>query len=569
MTRPRILYVCNAYPPHFIGGAELIAEKYAKAHIARGGVAGVFTAESQVVRGDSYELFEDAWNGVPVWRIQSPHEDFQASGDGFVNPRVESQFDAVLDAFEPDIVHAHNLAGLSIQILHLAKRRGLRVGLTLHDHWMFCTRNTRVREDGSLCDPLRRCPCQTQFADHAHGRSRPIELRQGYMRRLADEVDFFHFPSLYLRGMYERWGLPPDRCHWIPYGIELDRFEQLAKTPRHGGPVRFAFLGYLGEHKGITHLVDAFAAMSPGVSATLDIAGSGHLRESLERRVTERGLTDRIRFLGKIQNDDIETVYRNTDCLVLPSQWPENHPVSINEAMACGLAVIATDSGGSPELVRHNHSGLLVPVGDTDAITRALELLATHPDTVDAMGEAGRRDSQRRSLDGAMDALDRLYQPSPASARAADHTSVATSPPERILVALAGNAVEVDATCRAIGRSPLRNRVMLVDLAWLRDLQRLEIDVLWLTEDTPVEEALLWSTPVVLSTGTAPIPRSRRTLRLEDPAEVLSALTDILEARATDHGRRADSSGPTIPRPRPRDDALHWLTSIGAVRMPT
>ena len=554
-TGLRVLFCCNAYPPHFIGGAELIAEKYARALIARGDHAAVFTAESQVERGAPYELFEDTWNDVPVYRIQTPHTDYQATGDGFVNSLVEERFDSVLDAFRPDIVHCHNLAGLTPQILHLAKRRGLGTGLTLHDHWMFCVRNTLVRPDGTHCDPLHHCDCQTSFTDRHTGCERPIELREGFMSRMIEEVDFFHFPSRYLMGMYQRWGVPAERSHWIPYGIELERYEQVQKTPRQG-KVRFAFIGYLGEHKGVLHLLDAFAALPAETPATLDLVGGGHLQPELERRIVDQGLEGRVRLVGKVQNDEIETIYRNIDCLVLPSQWPENHPVSINEAMACGLAVLATDGGGTPELVRHKHTGWLVPVGNVAAITEGLAVLASHPDAIDSMGEQGRRDSQRRSLDGAMASLTTRY----LAAKGPASTAPPAARRSTILLAMVGSSREGDALCRAIGRSDLRSAIDVVDFHWLLDRQRLAIDVLWLLGPETVDDAVLWSADTVLVSGTAASPRAPRVLRADHPEEVIEHLRTIVAERTSD-----DQSP---PRRRVSGDGLDWLRAQGALQSP-
>ena len=83
MPELNILYCCNAYSPNFLGGAELVVEKWAKALRSAGHRVTVFAAEGQVQRGAHYELFHDTWNGVPVWRVQTNYEDFAASSANF------------------------------------------------------------------------------------------------------------------------------------------------------------------------------------------------------------------------------------------------------------------------------------------------------------------------------------------------------------------------------------------------------------------------------------------------------------------------------------------------------
>ena len=550
MSLCRVLFCCNAYPPHFIGGAELIVEKWARALRREQVDAAVFAAESQTHRGAHYSLHRDEWNEVPVWRVQTNAQDCLTANASFVNPHVEARFEEVLDEFQPDVVHAHNLVGLSVQLLHLAHRRGLRTGLTLHDHWMFCVRNTLTRPDGTRCDPLAPCDCQTTLTDLHLGSRLPIDFRSGLIALVADEVDFFHFPSRYLCDMHVRWGLPRNRCHVIPNGIETERFDRVRRTPRPAG-VRFAFIGHLGAHKGVRELVEAFACVPSTTGASLDFVGDGDLRSVLEQAAAAAGIGDRVRFRGKIGNDEIENVYRDVDCLVLPSQWPENHPVSINEAIACGIAVVATAAGGVPELVRHGDNGLLVPIGDTRALAQTLEMLARNPERVDSMGAVARRARGCLALDRAIDRLRRLYE---EPARPTD----AISRGRPVTVAIVGRQLAPDQenVCRALTTGDLRSAIRLVQFDWLRDTQRTHAEVLWLLrDDTSLDEVYLWSGAVVL-TGNTSI-RGPQVIACPTAGDAYRAITRIAD-------RRDEIDDPVLrPANAPAGgDLATWLLSM-------
>lgn len=406
---PRVLFCSNAYSPRFIGGAELIAEKYAGALRGMGYEAAVFAGDGQKVWGPHYSMQREDWNEVPVWRVQLDATDFANTGVNFVNRQVENRFEELLDAYRPTVVHCHNLIGLSVQLLHLAKRRGLRTGLTLHDHWMYCPRNTLMTPAGQLCSPRCACTCQSNLSV-AGERELPILLRDGMMRTIVQDVDFFHFPSSYLHSVYLHWGLPPEKCRVIPYGIEIERFAKIQRR-RDADRVRLTFAGYVGHHKGIELLVNAFIGTAEHPNLYLNVVGDGDLRKPLEARIREMKLADRVKFWKKIPNERMDEIYEQTDCLVLPSVWPENHPVSINEALACGIPVIGSDSGGIPEMVTHCKTGYLFQQGNQGELQQILAHVARNPDCLDVLSKNARKDVQRYSLRRTIHRVIELYDP--------------------------------------------------------------------------------------------------------------------------------------------------------------
>lgn len=502
----RVLFCSNAYPPRFIGGAELIAEKYANALRGMGYEAAVFAGDGQGAWGLHYAMRREDWKDIPVWRVQLGCQDFANTGVNFVNRPVEERFEEVLDAFRPTVVHCHNLIGLSVQLLHLAKRRGLRTGLTLHDHWMYCPRNTLMTPDGQLCHPRSVCTCQKTLS-YEGDRELPVFLRDGMMRTIVRDIDFFHFPSSYLHGSYLRWGLPPQKCRVIPYGIELDRFASIQRR-REPDRVRLTFAGYVGHHKGIDLLVDAFAATPENPRLYLNIVGTGELRKPLTVRVKQMGIADRVKFWDKVPNDRIGEVYEQTDCLVLPSVWPENHPVSINEAFACGIPVIASNSGGIPEMVTHCRTGYLFEQGNRAELQQLLSHVARNPDCLDLLSENARRESQRFSIRRTILQVLDLYRPDTTAAHgeegrfepsipvasrshyrlmtpcAEGNSPPAHSEPSCVTILCIGdhfhrNCAEV---VKRLECGPFRSRVRLLWSDWIYESQNDGIDVFWVLD---------------------------------------------------------------------------------------
>jgi glycosyltransferase involved in cell wall biosynthesis len=138
------------------------------------------------------------------------------------------------------------------------------------------------------------------------------------------------------------------------------------------------------------------------------LVGAGPREPSIRRRIARYGLADRVFMTGVRQ--DIPRILGQSDIFVLQSRW-EGLPVSILEAMASGLPVVATRVGGIAELVANGETGRLVPSGDVAALTAALNRLLDDPDLRRRMGEAGRRRFREHFEQKIMiGRMDRLYR---------------------------------------------------------------------------------------------------------------------------------------------------------------
>jgi glycosyltransferase involved in cell wall biosynthesis len=178
-------------------------------------------------------------------------------------------------------------------------------------------------------------------------------------------------PSAYLRGLALQWGVPPERVSVLPNPLpplpELAPREQLRAEFGFNCPT-FAFAGRLTAQKSLGVALEALAA-APGV--TFVLAGEGDERAALERRVEELALRGRVRFLGALPRERVLELFRAADGTVLSSSW-ENFPHTVVEALAVGTPVLATTTGGVAEVVSDGVNGLLVPVGDAQALAAAM-----------------------------------------------------------------------------------------------------------------------------------------------------------------------------------------------------
>jgi glycosyltransferase involved in cell wall biosynthesis len=403
-----IVFCSNAYPPRFIGGAELIAHHQARILRESGHRVAVFAGDGSR-GGGGYELTQDRYDGLDVYRVRLGVEDYDSRLVNFVNSGVEERFQAVLAERRPDVVHFHNLIGLSAGLIRMARAAGAATVLTVHDHWGFCYRNTLIRDDGNICDDFRECAKCQPFVQDRSGARIPIRLRNDFLAHQFDLLDFLISPSTYLAAAYIRAGVAESKVRVVWYGFDVPRFRDLQRTPMETR-TRFTFLGYLGHHKGVATFLDAAARVRDTSRIRLNIVGEGDLGEKLREKTKAYGLESAVRFWGKVDNSDVETVLRETDVLVLPSIWPENQPISIIEAMCSGIPVVASRMGGIPEMVEDGKSGHLFTAGDPDDLASKLQWFLDHADAIPTMGERGRALIGERTLTNQVAQLERYYR---------------------------------------------------------------------------------------------------------------------------------------------------------------
>jgi glycosyltransferase involved in cell wall biosynthesis len=157
---------------------------------------------------------------------------------------------------------------------------------------------------------------------------------------------------------------------------------------------RILFVGRLVERKGVAGLLDAVERLPAALGAQLEIVGDGPDRSHLDTQIRRAGLQGRVTLRGRISTPELREAYATADVLVLPSIRDsrgdtEGLGVVLLEAMSYGVPVIGARVGGIPDIVVDGESGLLVPPGDTTALSAALERLAGDPALAARLREGG------------------------------------------------------------------------------------------------------------------------------------------------------------------------------------
>jgi glycosyltransferase involved in cell wall biosynthesis len=206
-------------------------------------------------------------------------------------------------------------------------------------------------------------------------------LRAWWTRR-ADRV---LVPSQYLARLAMAWGVSQDRITVIYNAVALP--DRIAVVPIPlAAPLKLVTAGRLVPLKRVDGIIEAVAGMN---EVGLVVIGDGPERKRLESRVLELGLAGRVCFAGACGQRETLALMATCDIFVLNSTH-EGLPHVVLEAMALGLPVVATDVGGTPELIQHGSNGLLIPTGGR-GLTDALAPLLANKTMRKTLSEGARR----------------------------------------------------------------------------------------------------------------------------------------------------------------------------------
>jgi glycosyltransferase involved in cell wall biosynthesis len=176
----------------------------------------------------------------------------------------------------------------------------------------------------------------------------------------------------YFKEQLERENISPDNIVILPNFVHVP-YEKISNKMPYA-----VYLGRLSSEKGIDNLLNAWADIDGMI---LKVAGSGPLRDKLIER-SNSDLRGKVEYLGFVEGEDKQTLLRKASLFVLPSEWPENCPISLLESLAAGTPVLVSRVGGMPSMVKHDKTGFLINPKDKDSLVQYITLCVDDPSMV-------------------------------------------------------------------------------------------------------------------------------------------------------------------------------------------
>jgi glycosyltransferase involved in cell wall biosynthesis len=232
---------------------------------------------------------------------------------------------------------------------------------------------------------------------------RAVRLAASARNRLLRDAEAFVAMSRAIRDESVRCGVPEERAHLLPHGVDTSSFRPAAEGEREsvrrelGLPAGLlaVYTGRLLRGKGLFTLLDAFGDLArerPDVHLVLVGSGGAEalsVEDELRARASSEPLLGRVVFAGR--RERVADWLRAADLFVFPSVF-EGLGISLVEALACGLPAIGSRTGGIVDVIDDGRSGLLVPPGDAPSLAQAMRQLLADAARRAEMGRVGRRD---------------------------------------------------------------------------------------------------------------------------------------------------------------------------------
>jgi glycosyltransferase involved in cell wall biosynthesis len=348
-------------------------------------------------------------------RKSSPRAALTVAVRSIYNAEAREKIAALADKVKPDVAHFHNIhAHLTASIIAPLRKRHIPIVWTLHDYRLVCP-NTSFLNKWEVCE---RC-LPNRFYEAVLQRCKKGSLPASFIAmlttlydrliRVPTRIDRFITPSDFLESKLIQGGFDPARIESIPNFVDLSRYA--------GQPEKdyFCYLGRLLPGKGVDVLIRAMAKLNEG---RLLIVGDGPEEHDLKRLAGELGAR-RVGFTGFLSGPELERTLAEAQFVVLPSRWLENLPFAVMEAFAYSKPVVASRTGGTPEMVEDGVNGLLFPMGDVDALVACLRRMLGDRRLREEMGRRGREKAEQLySRDVHYARIEQLYRAVIAGKRA-------------------------------------------------------------------------------------------------------------------------------------------------------
>lgn len=411
----KIVIATHHFPPNYQAGAELYAYRLAKGLQENGHTVIVCCIEKVDGSSQEPEVVIDEFDGLTVNRL---FLDYYNNPDpirwDYYHPVIGKWFHTFLAQQQPDVVHINSGYLLSASAIEAAIQCRIPTVFTLHDYWFICPRFTLLRANGSICskpvEPIRCTWCLLSrkrrfllpdqlmqgkigdafvwLGDHKFVQkiigldevTQTIEDRQTLLPKIYASLDVVISPSSFLLQKMEEYGLKAHKKVHLPNTLSRNEFEiSSAKNPHK--PLRFAYLGQIEPHKGIHTLIKAFnrIKVEPG-RVELRIYGDPNRNPKYSKNLSRLASRNQnINFLGAYHQDELPDIMDDVDVVVVPSEWYENYPTVILEALLFKKPVIASEIGGIPELIQEHENGFLFPSGDVKSLASTISKIITNP----------------------------------------------------------------------------------------------------------------------------------------------------------------------------------------------
>jgi len=363
----RILILSDLYPPYYKGGHEIQCKIIADGLSNRGHDVFVLTSQyglnEKTADGKLFRLLyflADNGSGVFLKRYMQLKLALLSRLNYYITTKIVKKI-------KPDIVYAGELSGISLLPMLAIQRKNISIVHHLGNYY--------------LVELVKDCILKSNLLKRLYRK-----IIYGFYGLYKFDFNHLITVSKALKKHHIEVGFSDKNISIIPRGISAELIKnKLEKfTPYLKEEIKLLFVGRLSKEKGVHISIQAVKLLIKELkkfNVVFYIIGDGdenYIRQ-LSKLVIKLGIENNVKFCGKFSREKILKEYSKFDILLFPSIWEEPFSGVLIEAMSQGLPIVATDTGGTTELIINNYNGLLVPPSDSVKMAEAVKKLIDNP----------------------------------------------------------------------------------------------------------------------------------------------------------------------------------------------
>jgi len=354
-----------------------------------GGEDTVFEAEKALLERHGHEVITFVEDNARLEGVNP----LKVAANAIWSREAQRNIRKLIEQTRPDVVHFHNtFLRISPSAYYTVKEFGLPVVQTLHNYRLICP-GSLIMRDGKVCEDCLRKIVSWPGVMHGcwrNSRSGTMVVAamltfHNILKTWENKVDVYIALTEFARKKFVQGGLPEEKIVVKPNFVHPDPGDG-----EHKG--NFAlFVGRLSAEKGIRTMLSAWRLLK---NVPLKVVGDGPLMVEVKELIERERLG--IEVLGRRPREEVFSLMRQASFLLFPSEWYEGFPMTIAEAFACGLPVLASRLGAMAELVEDGRTGLLFELGNPDDLAEKVEWALTHPEEMKRMGKEARKEFEEK-----------------------------------------------------------------------------------------------------------------------------------------------------------------------------
>jgi len=391
-----------------------------KYHYPKGGADKYYLKLSKKLENSNFDLanfsmqhsknLDSKWSRYFVSNIEFNNskliDKLKTPGRIIYSLEAKNKFEKLINNFKPDLIHLHNIYHqISPSILNVAKKHKIPTVIHLHDYKLICP-NYQLFVNNSVCQSckkkkyyhcfLKKCVknsyCKSALA------SLEMYIHHSILNIYKKNIDHLISPSKFLKNKFVEFGWPSEKI-----SVLYNPFDSTLKTKKDLKRKNYLlYFGRLSKEKGIDILLNALKS----TNESLKVVGTGPYENQLKKIAKEKNLN--VEFLGFKQGDDLVSIISEAKAVVIPSIWWENMPLNMLEALSLEKPVIASNTGGMPEIIKEGENGLLFKPASVSELKEKIKKL--NKLDLDKMGKKAKESVKHLSEDRNFEKLKLIYK---------------------------------------------------------------------------------------------------------------------------------------------------------------